>query len=106
MFNNMGNMSKMMKQAQKIQQDIATLQEDLPNRFVEASVGGGVVEVKVSGKQQLASITLKPEIVDPEDIEMLQDLILAAINEGIKKSQEMVSEEMAKITGGLNIPGL
>ncbi|MGE5423201.1 MAG: YbaB/EbfC family nucleoid-associated protein [Ignavibacteriales bacterium] len=106
MFNNMGNMSKMMKQAQKIQQDIAALQDDLPNRFVEASAGGGVVEVKVSGKQQLASITLKPEIVDPEDIEMLQDLILAAVNEGIKKSQDMVSEEMSKITGGLNIPGL
>lgn len=101
-----GNMSKMLKQAQKIQQDMARLQEELKERTVEASAGGGVVEVTVSGKQELLAIKLKPEVVDPEDIEMLQDLILAAVNEGLKKSQEMVAAEMSKITGGLNIPGL
>jgi DNA-binding YbaB/EbfC family protein len=101
-----GNMSKMMKQAQKIQQDIAKLQTELQDRVVEASAGGGVIEVQVNGKQELVAIKLKPEIVDPEDIDMLQDLILAAVNEGIRKSHDMVSEEMSKITGGLNIPGL
>ncbi len=101
-----GNMSKMMKQAKKIQQDMAKLQEELKEKTVEASAGGGVVEVTVSGKQELLGIKIDPEVVDPEDIEMLQDLILAAVNEGLKKSQEMVETEMSKITGGLNIPGL
>ncbi|NLV15640.1 MAG: YbaB/EbfC family nucleoid-associated protein [Syntrophomonadaceae bacterium] len=101
-----GNMNKMMKQAQKMQQDMAKLQEELANRVVEATVGGGVIEVSVSGKQELLAIKIKPEAVDPDDIEMLQDLVLAAVNEGLKKSQEMVAEEMSKITGGLNIPGL
>jgi len=101
-----GNISKMMKQAQKIQQDMARLQEELKERTVEASAGGGAVEVIVSGKQELLSIKIKPEAVDPDDIEMLQDLVLAAVNEGLKKSQEMVTAEMSKITGGLNIPGL
>ncbi len=101
-----GNMGKMLKQAQKIQQDMARLQEELKEKTVEASVGGGVVEVTVSGKQELLAIKIKPEVVDPDDIEMLQDLVLAAVNEGLKKSQEMAAAEMAKITGGLNIPGL
>ncbi|MGI6512819.1 MAG: YbaB/EbfC family nucleoid-associated protein [Syntrophomonadaceae bacterium] len=101
-----GNMGKMLKQAQKIQQEMAKLQEELKERTVEASAGGGVVEVTVSGKQELLAIKIKPEVVDPEDIEMLQDLVLAAVNEGLRKSQEMVADEMAKITGGLNIPGL
>ncbi len=101
-----GNMSKMLKQAQKIQQEMAKLQEELKEKTVEASAGGGVVEVTVNGKQELLAIKIKPEVVDPDDIEMLQDLILAAVNEGLRKSQEMVAEEMRKITGGLNIPGL
>ncbi len=101
-----GNMSKMMKQAQKMQADMARMQEELKKREVEASAGGGVVEVRVSGKQELLAIKIKPEAVDPEDVEMLQDLVLAAVNEGLRKSQEMVAEEMSKITGGLNIPGL
>lgn len=101
-----GNMGKMLKQAQKMQQDMAKLQEELKERTVEASAGGGVVEVTVSGKQELLTIKINPEVVDPEDIEMLQDLVLAAVNEGLKKSQEMVASEMSKITGGLNIPGL
>ena len=101
-----GNMGKMLKQAQKIQQEMAKLQEELKERTVEASAGGGVVEVTVSGKQELLAIKIKPEVVDPEDIEMLQDTIVAAVNEALSKSQEMVADEMAKITGGLNIPGL
>lgn len=101
-----GNMSKMLKQAQKIQQEMAKLQEELKEKTVEASAGGGVVEVTVNGKQELLAIKIKPEVVDPDDIEMLQDLILAAVNEGLRKSREMVAEEMRKITGGLNIPGL
>lgn len=102
-----GNISKMMKQAKKLQEEMARLEEELKTMAVEASSGGGVVEVKVSGKQDLLSIKIKPEVVDPEDVEMLEDLILAAVNEGIKKSREMAAQEMAKITGGLNlnIPG-
>lgn len=101
-----GNMNKMMKQVQKMQQDMAKMQEELANRTVEATAGGGAVKVVASGKQEIVSITLKPEAVDPEDIEMLQDLLLAAVNEALRQSQEMVSKEMGKLTGGLNIPGL
>ncbi len=101
-----GGMNKMMKQAKQMQEKIAQLQQELEERVVEASAGGGVIEVKVNGKQQLLEIKIQPEVVDPEDIEMLEDLVVAVVNEGIKKSQEMVSSEMAKITGGLNIPGL
>ncbi|MGE5395908.1 MAG: YbaB/EbfC family nucleoid-associated protein [Chitinophagales bacterium] len=101
-----GNISKMMKQAQKLQQDMAKAQEDLKDKFVEASAGGGVVSVRVNGKQELASITINPEVVDPEDVDMLQDLILAAVNEGLKKSQDLAAEEMSKLTGGIKIPGL
>lgn len=101
-----GNMGKMLKQAQKIQQEMARLQEELKEKTVEASAGGGVGEVTVNGQQELLAIKIKPEVVDPEDVEMLQDLILAAVNEGLRKSREMVANEMSKITGGLNIPGL
>jgi DNA-binding YbaB/EbfC family protein len=101
-----GNMSKMMKEAKKVQERIVQLQEELKERELEASSGGGAVTVTVNGKQEVKKIRIKPEAVDPDDVEMLEDLILTAINEGIKSSQEMVSDEMAKITGGLNIPGL
>ncbi|MBO8159982.1 YbaB/EbfC family nucleoid-associated protein [Thermosyntropha sp.] len=100
------SLNKMMKQARKVQEQIAKLQEELKERVVEASAGGGAVKVKVNGKQELVEIKIKPEAVDPDDVEMLEDLIMAAVNEGLKAAQEMVSEEMAKITGGLNIPGL
>ena len=103
---NMGNMGKMMKQVKKMQEDMARLQKELEESTVEASAGGGMVTVVVSGKQEFKSITIKPEAVDPDDVEMLQDLILAAVNEGVRKSQEMVQNEMGKITGGLKIPGL
>ena len=103
---NMGNMGKMMKEAKKVQERIVQMQEELKEREIEASSGGGAVVVVINGKQELKSIKIKPEAVDPEDVEMLEDLILTAVNEGVKASQDMVSEEMAKITGGFNIPGL
>ncbi|AEF92934.1 UPF0133 protein ybaB [Desulfotomaculum nigrificans CO-1-SRB] len=101
-----GNMNKMMKQVQKMQADMARMQEELANRTVEATAGGGVVKVVASGRQEIVSITIKPEAVDPDDVEMLQDLILTAVNDALRQSQEMVAKEMAKLTGGLNIPGL
>ncbi|MGI6422127.1 MAG: YbaB/EbfC family nucleoid-associated protein [Syntrophomonadaceae bacterium] len=100
------NINKMMKEAKKIQARIAEMQQELENREFEASSGGGAVVAKVSGKQQLVSLKILPEAVDVDDIEMLEDMILAAVNEAIKVSQETVSQEMAKITGGLNIPGI
>jgi len=96
----------MMKQVQKIQAEMARLQKELEERTVEATAGGGVVTAVVSGRQELVELRIEPEAVDPNDVEMLQDLIKAAVNEGLRKAQEMVSQEMAKITGGLNIPGL
>ncbi|RYD04273.1 hypothetical protein N752_15630 [Desulforamulus aquiferis] len=101
-----GNMNKMMKQVQKMQADMAKMQEELANRTVESTAGGGVIKVVANGKQEIVSIEIKPEAVDPDDVEMLQDLILAAVNEALRQSQEMVSKEMGKLTGGLNIPGL
>lgn len=96
----------MLKQAQKIQAQLARVQEEMAQKTIEASSGGGMVSVVVNGKQEVISIKIEREVINPEDIDMLQDLILAAVNEGIRKSQEMVSEEMKKLTGGLNIPGL
>ncbi|MBO8138215.1 MAG: YbaB/EbfC family nucleoid-associated protein [Desulfotomaculum sp.] len=101
-----GNMNKMMKQVQKMQQDMAKMQEELAEKTVEATAGGGVVKVVANGRQELVSVEIKPEAVDPDDVEMLQDLVLAAVNEALRKSQEMVTNEMSKITGGLKIPGL
>ena len=101
-----GNMNKMMKQVQKMQQDMMKLQEELAERNVESTAGGGAVKVIANGKNEIISIDIKPEAVDPEDVEMLQDLITAAVNEALRKAQDMVSQEMGKITGGLKIPGL
>lgn len=101
-----GSMNKMIKQAKQVQEQIVKMQEELKEREIEASAGGGAITVKVNGKQNLTSIKIKPEAIDPDDIEMLEDLVMAAVNEGIRVSQEMVSTEMAKITGGFNIPGL
>ena len=96
----------LMKQAQKMQQQMVKMQEELAGKTVEASAGGGMVRVTANGKQEIVSILIEPEVVDPEDVEMLQDLISAAVNEALKRSQEMVSAEMSKITGGMSIPGL
>ncbi len=101
----MGNMGNMMKQAQKMQREMLKLQDEIEQRTVEASSGGGAVTVVVSGKKDIRSINIEPEVVDPDDIEMLQDLIIAAINEAIRKADEMVAQEMSKLTGGLNLPG-
>jgi DNA-binding YbaB/EbfC family protein len=103
---NMNNMNGMMKQAQKLQKKMLKTQEELATKTIEASAGGGMVKVVANGGQKIESILLEKEVVDPEDIEMLQDLVMAAVNDALKKSQEMVSAEMGKLTGGLNIPGL
>lgn len=102
----MGNMGGMMKQVQKMQKQMADMQKELEEREVEASAGGGVVTVKATGKKEIVEITIDPDAVDPDDVEMLQDLILAATNEALRKADEMVTSEMSKITGGMNIPGL
>ena len=99
-------MNKLMKQVQKMQQNMTKLQEELNERTVEASAGGGVVKAIANGKKQLVSIEIKPEAVDPDDVEMLQDLVMAAVNEALQKAEDMVADEMNKLTGGLNIPGL
>lgn len=97
---------KMLRQAQQLQQRMAELQEELETATVEASSGGGVVKAVVNGKMKLESLIIEPDAVDPEDVEMLQDLVTAAVNEGINKAQDMTSRRMAELTGGLNIPGL
>ena len=89
-----------------MQARMAKMQEEVGLRTVEASAGGGMVKVVANGKQEILSIVMEPEVVDPDDIEMLQDLVLAAVNEAIKQSQEMIKQEMNKVTGGMNIPGM
>ena len=102
----MKGMGNMMKQAQQLQSKMMKLQEELADKTVESSSGGGMVTVAANGRQQILSIQIEKEVVDPDDVEMLQDLVLAAINDALAKAQEMVSSEMGKLTGGLNIPGL
>lgn len=102
----MNNMKQLMRQAQQMQNKMLKIQEELASKTVEASAGGGMVRVTASGKQEITAIHIEKEVVDPADVEMLQDLILAAVNEALAQSQKMVSSEMGKITGGLNIPGL
>jgi len=99
-------LGQMMKQAQKMQAQILKIQEEMAERTVEAASGGGMVSVTANGKQEVLSVRIEREVVDPEDVEMLQDLVVAAVNEALKKAQEMVAEEMAKVTGGLQLPGL
>jgi DNA-binding YbaB/EbfC family protein len=96
----------MMKQVQEIQAKMVRLQEELGERTVEAAAGGGAVKVVVNGRQEVLSIEILPEAIDPEDVEMLQDLVLAAVNEALRQSREMVAGEMGKLTGGLKIPGM
>jgi DNA-binding YbaB/EbfC family protein len=95
-----------MKQAKKMQERMARLQEELETKTVEASSGGGMVSVVVNGKFEIIVLKIEKDVVNAEDVEMLQDLVMAAINEGVRKAQEMTTAEMSKITGGLNIPGL
>ncbi|HHV27100.1 YbaB/EbfC family nucleoid-associated protein [Anaerosalibacter bizertensis] len=105
-FPGMGNMGGMMKQVQKMQKEMAELQEKLEEKEIEASAGGGAVTAVANGKKQVVSITIDEDVVDPDDIEMLQDLVLAAVNEALRSAEDYVSKEMQKITGGMNIPGL
>ena len=100
------NFGNIMKQAKKIQEKMAQMQAELELKTVEASAGGGMVTAVVNGKFEVLSLKIEKEVVNSEDVEMLQDLIIAVVNEGIRKAQEMTSEEMSKITGGFNIPGL
>lgn len=106
MLGKMGNMGNMMKKVQKMQADMARMQEGLKEKTVEATAGGGAIRVVVSGAKELKELKINPEVVDAEDVEMLEDLILACINEALRKADEMVTQEMGKITGGINIPGL
>ena len=101
-----GDMNKMMKQVQKMQADMAKMQEELKDKTVEATAGGGVIKVVANGQHEVIQITISPEVIDPEEAEMLEDLVTAAVNEALRKAQEMVSEEMAKITGGMKLPGI
>ena len=101
-----GNMQGMLRQAQKMQEEMIKAQEELGEKTVDASVGGGVVTVVVNGKKELLEVNIKPEAVDPDDVEMLQDLIVSAVNEAMRKADDMANASMSKITGGMNIPGL
>jgi DNA-binding YbaB/EbfC family protein len=102
----MKGMGNMMKQAQKLQSKMLKLQDELAERTVETTAGGGMIKVVANGRQQVVSISIDKEVVDPEDVEMLQDLVLAAVNDALAKAQEMVSSEMGKLTGGFNLPGM
>lgn len=106
MFNGMGNMQGMMKKVQKMQAEMQKLQEELKTRTVDASVGGGVVTVVMNGEKEVQSVKIDPAAVDSEDVEMLEDLIVAAVNEAAHKVDDMMAQEMGKVTGGLKLPGM
>jgi DNA-binding YbaB/EbfC family protein len=99
-------MQGLMKQAQKVQQQMMKMQEELAGRLVNAQAGGGMVEATVNGRGELQALRLEPEVVDPEDVEMLCDLVVAAVGEAQRRAQEMMQEEMGKLTGGMNLPGM
>ena len=102
----MKGFGNIMKEAQKLQAQMAAMQEEVGKREVEATAGGGMVTVKANGKQEILSITLDPEVINKDDAQMLEDLVLAAVNEALRKSRELVQQELGKLTGGLKIPGL
>lgn len=102
----MKNMNQMMKQVKKMQEQMEKAQEELGNKTVEGTAGGGVVSVTVTGHKQVVAVNIKPEAVDPDDIEMLEDLVLAAINDAMSQVEALASEDLGKLTGGINIPGL
>ncbi len=99
-------MGNLLKQAQQMQAKMAKIQEEVGARTVEASAGGGMVKVVANGRQEILSISVEPQVVDPDDIDMLQDLIVAAVNQALKEAGEMMAAEMGKVTGGLKVPGL
>ncbi|HYS18518.1 MAG TPA: YbaB/EbfC family nucleoid-associated protein [Candidatus Binatia bacterium] len=102
----MKGFGNIMKEAQKLQAQMATLQEEVGKRKVDATAGGGMVTVEVNGKQELTAVKIDPEVVNKDDVQMLEDLVLAAANEALRKSRELVQQELGKLTGGLKIPGL
>ncbi|MFA6237260.1 MAG: YbaB/EbfC family nucleoid-associated protein [Bacteriovorax sp.] len=102
----MKGLNGLMKQAQQMQQKMATLQKELESREIETSSGGGMIKIKITGKQQILSININKECVDPNDVGSLEELVKTAVNQAVKESQEMVSGAMSKITGGINIPGM
>ena len=102
----MPNMGQIMKQAQQFQAKMAKLQDELGDRTVEATSGGGMVTVVANGRQEIVAITIEPEVIDPEDKEMLQDLVIAAVNDGLNRAKEMMNEEMGKLTKGMNLPNI
>lgn len=101
-----GSMNNMIKQAQKMQKEMQRVQEELATKEVEASVGGGAVVVRANGSKSVVSIKINPEVLDPEDVEMIEDLILTAVNQALDSAEEMMSTSMSKVTGGMGIPGL
>lgn len=101
-----GNMNNLMKQAQAMQKKMEDMQKQIESAEFESSVGGGAVSVKVNGKKEILGISIKPEVVDADDVEMLEDLVLSAVNEALRKADEEASNKMGKLTGGMNIPGL
>ena len=101
-----GNMGNMMKQMQKMQKQMEDTQKELEQKEIEVTAGGGAIKAVVNGKKELLSIKIDESVVDPEDIEMLEDLVLAAVNEALRKAEDMMAKEMGKLTGGMNIPGL
>jgi DNA-binding YbaB/EbfC family protein len=102
----LGDFSNLLKQAQKMQKEIGRIQTELKERVVEGSSGGGMVKAQVSGAQELLSIKIDAKVVDPDDVEMLEDLVTAAVKQGLKSAKELAEGEMAKLTGGINLPGL
>lgn len=100
------NINQLIRQIQKIQSRFTELEEELADKTVESSVGGGMVKVVANGRRQIVSITIDKEVINPDEVEMLQDLIIAAVNDALRKTQEMISTEISKITGGIKIPGL
>lgn len=101
-----GNMNNLMKQAQMMQKQMQEMQKEIENEEFDATVGGGAVSVRINGKKEVLSINIKPEVVDPDDVEMLEDLVLSAVNEALRKAEEETASKMGKLTGGMNIPGL
>ena len=100
------NMNNLVKQAQKMQKQMADMQEDLAKKTLEVSSGGGAVKVTVTGEKQISALTISPDAVDPDDVEMLQDLVMSAVNEALRQMDESVNSQMSKITGGMSMPGL
>ncbi len=100
------NMNNMMKQVQKMQKQMEKTQAELEEKVLETSAGGGAITIKITGKKEIVGIEIKPEVVDPDDVEMLEDLIMAAVNEAVRAAEDMLASEMGKVTGKMNIPGL